>query len=98
VNGPALRLYDANDKERLSLNVHRDLSGVPEVSLSDSDRVRISLNLIDGPSVYLNDEQGYSAALGNTDLVTPRTGETSKTSAASVVLFGKDKKVLWQAP
>ncbi len=98
VYGPALSLYDANGKERLSLNVHRDLSGAPEVSLSDSDRVRISLNLLDGPSVYLNDKQGYAAAVGNIDLVTPRTGETSKSSAASVVLFGKDMKVLWKAP
>ena len=36
--------------------------------------------------------------IGSIDLETPRTGETHKTSAASVVLFDKDKQVVWQAP
>jgi len=31
-------------------------------------------------------------------LVMPRTGEKRKTSAALLVLFGKDGKVLWSAP
>jgi hypothetical protein len=31
-------------------------------------------------------------------MVTPRTGETHKTSAASLVLFDKDKNVIWKAP
>ncbi len=38
------------------------------------------------------------AKIGSTELETPRTGETHKTSAASVVLFGKDGKALWTAP
>jgi len=46
----------------------------------------------------LSDSQGYQTAIGSTDLSTPRTGETHKTSAASVVLIGKDKRVLWSAP
>lgn len=44
------------------------------------------------------DESGFSATVGRTDLVTPRTGETHKTSAASLVLFDKDKNVIWRAP
>jgi len=34
----------------------------------------------------------------STGLLTPHTGETHKTSAASVVLFGKAGKVIWSAP
>ena len=39
-----------------------------------------------------------STTLGVADLKTVKTGGTSTTSAASVILFGKDGKVLWQAP
>lgn len=46
----------------------------------------------------ISDQEGFKATIGTTDLVTPQTGETHKTSAASVVLFDKDKKVIWQAP
>ncbi len=40
----------------------------------------------------------FQTIIGNIDLVTPHTGETSRTSAASVVLFDKDTDVLWKAP
>jgi hypothetical protein len=50
----------------------------------------LSLNLID--------KDGYRLQLGRTDLVTSRTGETHRTSAASLVMFGKDGKILWAAP
>jgi hypothetical protein len=46
----------------------------------------------------VHDPNGFETILGNIDLVTERTGETHKTSAASLVLFGKGNKVLWQAP
>ena len=53
-----------------------------------------------GPSVALSDPQGYKTQIGVTDLVLPSNGETRKTSAASIVMFGNDKrhKVIWQAP
>ncbi len=51
-----------------------------------------------GPYVIVTDEAAYSAMLGKSDLVIAKTGRTEKTSAASIVLYGKDKKVLWAAP
>ena len=48
--------------------------------------------------LYIVDDQGFSASVGVQGLVTPRTGETHKTSAASIVLFDKNKNVLWKAP
>ena len=56
------------------------------------------LSLYGRPSVTLQDSDGFKTVIGSIDLLNPRTGETSKTSAASVVLFDKDKKVLWKAP
>lgn len=48
--------------------------------------------------LFVSDDQGFSADLGVDDLVTPRTGETHKTSAASLVLFDKGDHVIWKAP
>jgi hypothetical protein len=46
----------------------------------------------------VTDSEGFSATVGSESLVTERTGEQRQRSAASMVLFGKDKKVLWSAP
>lgn len=51
-----------------------------------------------GPALELTDSEGYTADLGVTGIVIPGTGEKRTTSAASLVLFGKDRKVIWQAP
>lgn len=51
-----------------------------------------------GPSLDVTDSQGYRTTLGVTDIITPTTGEKRTTSAASLVLFGKDGEVIWSAP
>ena len=62
--------------------------------------ISLSSWLSKGPQVVLSDSQGYAMSLGSTPLVTPGTGATEQTSAASIVMFGNDKKhhVIWQAP
>ena len=52
----------------------------------------------EGPSFELKDKEGFEAKIGSASLVTMNTGEKHQTSAASVVLFGKDQKVLWSVP
>jgi hypothetical protein len=49
-------------------------------------------------NLNLQDQDGFLATLGVTNIVTPRTGETHRTSAASLVLFDKNKSVIWKAP
>jgi hypothetical protein len=49
-------------------------------------------------TLSMSDEQGFSAVLGQTTVVTPRTGETRKTSAASLLLFDNQRNVIWKAP
>lgn len=51
-----------------------------------------------GPRITVMDKQGYSLNLGSVDLELPGPGENERTPAASLVLVGKDKKVLWSAP
>lgn len=52
----------------------------------------------EGPSLEIKDKEGYSTTLGRADLVHPTSGRKERTPAASLVLFGKDQKVLWSAP
>ena len=52
----------------------------------------------EGISLTLKDSNGFSSVIGMTPLVTPTTGETHKTSAASLVMFDKDGNAIWRAP
>jgi hypothetical protein len=54
--------------------------------------------LIESGSLSLQDDERFRTSVGTTDLITPRTGETHKTSAASLTLLDKDKNVIWKAP
>lgn len=51
-----------------------------------------------GASLQLDDRDGFMAQLGFAELLTPKTGTKSQTSAASIILFDQGKKVLWSAP
>jgi hypothetical protein len=63
------------------------------------EKERVSLTLVDSqPSVQVSDAAGFKAVVGNVGLETPATGGSRRTSAASVVLFGKDGTVIWRAP
>jgi hypothetical protein len=64
------------------------------IIVSEKDKANVNISTSDGPSLVLNDMDGFETALGVTSLVTTKTGESHKTSAASVVLLGKDHKVL----
>jgi len=60
----------------------------------------VSLGMYQGkkPLVEVDGSNGFSAILGTTDTVTTKTGELHTTSAASLTLFSKDRKVIWSAP
>jgi len=70
----------------------------PTLALSSGDNKARILAGHDGPWLDLVDANGFSANLGRTALVTTSTGEQHHTSAASLVLLGKDGKVVWSAP
>jgi hypothetical protein len=61
-------------------------------------RIVLSVSGPDSPSVEVADSQGYTAALGVSRFEQTGTGETHETSAASLVLLGKDGKAIWRAP
>lgn len=88
---PGINLYGDDDPaEQVAL----DLEAGPRLVLSDPNGV-VAMGKT---SLSLSDKQGFRTTIGSADLETPLTGETHKTSAASIVLSGKDGKTLFSAP
>jgi hypothetical protein len=79
-----------NEEGQTNAVLHTPSNGAAFLRLEKASFTEDALNLVDA--------QGFAAQLGVTDLVTPRTGETHKTSAASLTLFDKNKNVIWKAP
>ncbi len=93
----AIRLFDT--KRSSSVELANAQGGSALEFLDPGGEVTLGLRKQNsGPRLELRDKQGFSAVLGNTSLVVPRTGKTENTSAASLVLFDKDGKVLSSAP
>lgn len=61
-------------------------------------RIVLSASGPGSPGIEVADSQGYATEVGVTGRVYPATGETQKSSAASLVLLGKDQAILWSAP
>lgn len=97
LGGPALVLVGSNGSAAASLAVQPDGPLLDMLGANSMQAVTLEIPT-HGPELKLNDANGFETAIGATDLITPTTGETQTTSAASLVLFGKDKKVLWSAP
>lgn len=94
---PGLALVDANENLRAGLAL---VANGPILALAGANEKAATLLEVsaDGPQLNLSDVNGFQANIGVMNLETPTTGETHKTSAASIVLLGKDKTVLWSAP
>lgn len=96
--GSALVLYDEKGKARVDL-IFAD-TGYGQLAFFDEDGkplVRLSASN-DGVSLSLEGKEGYSAVLGSTKLETPKTGTVTKRAESSLVLFDKDRKIIWSAP
>lgn len=69
------------------------------MSLAGRDGGYIIVNA-NSPSIEVKDSQGYMMDLGAVDLTTVISGQTSQTTADSIVMFGNDSKhhLVWRAP
>lgn len=107
-------LLQSGDQELASLTARQGLrmwdpsgppAGCPPLSSTSGKpgycgpEVQVSADT-SGPNLSLFDPRGFGLALGVADLASLTTGETHRTSAASIVMFGSDKDhhVIWQAP
>jgi hypothetical protein len=98
-NFSGVSVFDENGRERGMLDADENGAALAFMNVKGGDDalVRAEGIMVSGP-VTVSDQQGFKATLGTTDLVTPRSGETHRTSASSLVLFDKDKTVIWKAP
>jgi hypothetical protein len=59
--------------------------------------VRVNAN---SPGIEIQDSQGYTMNLGAVDLTAVNSGQTSRTTADSIVMFGNDNRhhLIWRVP
>jgi hypothetical protein len=95
--GPILLLSDPQHGAGLSMSV---LEGAgSQLSLTGTragSQAHIGVTT-DGTSLELFDQEGFSTDIGNGAQVS-KGGQLKKTSAASIMLFNKDRKLLWSTP
>ncbi len=94
--GPLLLLSDPQHHASVALSVLENAG--PQLSLA-GERPDIQLRMgvnPDGTNLELSDKDGFMTSIGNGIL--PKNGQVKNTSAASIVLFNKDHKVLWSQP
>ena len=94
--GPMLLLSDPQHHASVALSVLEHAG--PQFSLT-GERADIQLHMgvaPDGTTLELSDKDGFTTSIGSGIL--PKNGQAKKTSAASIVLFGKERKVLWSVP
>lgn len=91
-------LFDGRGSQTVTLtDLQRSESNICLFDTLGTPRATIALAQSQ-PVIKLIDPQGFGMDLGSTQTVTPTTGRTQQNSAASIVMFGKDKKLIWQAP
>ena len=96
--GASNLVFNSNGDNASSVMLGMTLFG-PQLFLGRNGKSKAGLSITgSGPSLDITDEAGFQTTIGNAELETVRTGESHKTSAASVILFDKDKNVLWKAP
>jgi hypothetical protein len=94
-DGGSLVLADSQATTKLLLAT-TNVDDIPEV-YSQSEGIHMFVTP-SGPSILVSDDKKYKTQLGVSSLVTEKTGESHKTSAASVVLFDREGKVIGRIP
>jgi hypothetical protein len=96
-DGALLNLFEAESKGKVHLGVGSFDVRRPDPGKKPSQYL-IVFEDVPGPSFRIEDKQGFMAVTGVVNEQTLQTGESHRTSAASVKLFDKDGKELWSAP
>ncbi len=94
--GPMLLLSDPEHHASVALSV-LEHSG-PQLALT-GERADIQAHIgvaPEGTTFELSDKDGFTTSIGNG--VVAKNGQAKQTSAASIVLYGKQRKVLWSVP
>jgi hypothetical protein len=95
--GPLLLLSDAQHHASLSMSV---ASGQGSQLSLIGERADIQAHMgvtPDGTEMELTDKDGFTTSIGN-GVKAARNGQVKNTTAGSITLFNKDRKVIWSAP
>ncbi len=86
-------------KPRVTAELGSGSGGGGLLSLQSNNGSYVVVNA-NSPSVEVKDSQGYMMDLGAVDLTAVISGQTSQTTADSIVMFGNDNKhhLIWRAP
>ncbi|MCL5670090.1 MAG: hypothetical protein M1423_02155 [Acidobacteria bacterium] len=90
---------DEGSKPHVTAEVGSGTGGGGLLSLEgkNGSYVRVNAN---SPSAEIKDADGYMMDLGSVDLTTVVSGQTSQTTADSIVMFANDKEhhMIWRVP
>ena len=95
--GPMVHFSDPQHQAAVSLSVLEGMGS--QLSLVGA-RPDIQARMVvapDGTSLEMSDADGFTTSIGN-GMQASKNKQPKKTTAASVTLYGKDRKVLWSAP
>ena len=95
--GPFLLLSDPDHKAGMSISI---LEGAGSQLTLTGERADVQAHIgvaPDGTSMILSDQDGFTTNIGN-GIQPGKGGQVKKTSAASITLMNKDRKVLWTTP
>lgn len=95
--GPLLLLSDAQHSASLSMSVSPSQGSQLSLIGERADvQARVAVSP-DGTALELTDKDGFTTSIGN-GVKAARNGQVKNTTAGSITLFNKDRKVLWSAP
>jgi hypothetical protein len=95
--GPFLLLSDPQHHASLNMSV-LDGGGSQLSLIGERPDIQLHLGVAPGGTSFeLSDKDGFGTAVGNTTQ-TAKNGKVKNTSAASVVLFDKERKTVWSTP
>lgn len=95
--GPMMLLSDPQHHASVSVSV---LEGMGSQLSLVGERPDIQARMAvtpDGTSLEMSDSEGFTTSIGN-GMQTGKGKQPKKTTAASVTLYGKDRKLLWSTP
>jgi len=94
--GPFVLLSDPQHHAGISMSVLEN-AGSQLTLTGEREDIQAHLGVTpDGTNFELTDRDGFSASIG--DGTVTKGGQVKKTTAASIALFNKDRKVLWSQP
>jgi hypothetical protein len=95
--GPFLLLSDPQHHAGLSISVAEG-EGSQLSMIGERADIQAHIGVTPGgTTMELSDKDGFTTSIGS-GMQPTKNGQVKKTSAASVTLFNKDRKVLWSAP